>query len=183
MNVWRPITGYNYFYEASNIGNVRSIDRIVTDKNGVSYYRKGKELSKNLDRKGYVRVQIQGKWVPVHRLVAEAFIPNPENKPQVNHIDCNKQNNHVANLEWVTNKENHAHKMENGLNDNATKALRVYTKSIQQKVKQYSSDGTFIMEHESLNAAARSVQTNPSNISYACKGNRKTCKGFIWKFV
>lgn len=183
MEIWRPIINYMGFYEVSNLGNVRSIERIVTDKNGVNYHHKGKTLSQNFDHKGYKRVQVQGKWLPVHRLVATAFIPNPDNKPQVNHKDTNKINNNDWNLEWVTNQENHNHKMENGLNDKATKALRVYTKSIQQEVRQYTLKGEFIAEHESLNSAARSVGTNPSNISYSCKGHRKTCKGFIWKFA
>lgn len=142
-----------------------------------------KILTQNEDHKGYKRVQIKDKWVSVHRLVAKAFIPNPDNKPQVNHKDTNKTNNYVDNLEWVTNAENHAHKMEHGLNDNATKALRKYTKSIQKRVTQYTKDGEFVAEHESLQSAARSVGTNASNIMEVCRGKRKSCKGFIWKEI
>ena len=181
MEIWKPTSFEGY--EVSNFGNVRSVDRVITDKNGVKYRRKGKMLSQNLDHKGYKRVQIKNKWVPVHRLVAEAFIPNPENKPQVNHKDCNKHNNHVDNLEWVTNAENHKHKMENGMHINSVKGLRRYTRSIQKRVAQYTLDGEFVAKYESINEAARSVNTYAIIISEVCRGKRKSCKGFLWKFV
>jgi hypothetical protein len=165
MEIWKPTEFEGYF--VSNLANVKSPRKILTQNN---------------DHKGYKRVQIKKKWIPVHRLVAKAFIPNPENKPQVNHIDTDKTNNLPDNLEWVTNVENHKHKLEHGLNENATKALRVYTKSIQRKIIQ-SLDGEFVAEHESLQSASRSVGTNASNIREVCEGKRKSSKGFQWSYA
>ena len=90
--------------------------------NGEVIGRRGKPLIGSVSAKGYPRVKIfdlnnKQKTVTRHRLVAEAFIPNPLNKPQVNHIDADKSNNCISNLEWVTNDENHSHKMRMGLNN------------------------------------------------------------------
>ena len=105
-------------YEVSNLGNVRSIDRIVqTAKQPLRL--KGKLLKPAIDKKGYKRVaiMINGKLttLKVHRIVAKAFIDNVDGKPQVNHIDCVKTNNEVTNLEWVNNSENIQHAFDNGL--------------------------------------------------------------------
>ena len=104
--------------EVSNLGNVRSIDRIVqTAKQPLRL--KGKLLKPAIDKKGYKRVaiMINGKLttLKVHRIVAKAFIDNVDGKPQVNHIDCVKTNNEVTNLEWVNNSENIQHAFDNGL--------------------------------------------------------------------
>lgn len=104
--MWRVVRGFPK-YEVSNKGDIRHIE--------------GKVRLAGAIRKGYRRVCIRDETrkprnVSIHRAVAEAFVPNPLNKPHVNHIDCNKLNNSADNLEWVTNQENHRHKMENGLN-------------------------------------------------------------------
>ena len=115
------LKGFEGLYEVSNKGRVRSVDRVFIKKNGRMQPVKGKILKQTKDKDGYYKVYLcnQGleKNVFVHRLVAEAFIPNPNNLPQVNHINSKRDDNRVENLEWVTAKQNseHAYKFGNGL--------------------------------------------------------------------
>lgn len=118
--LWLQVKGYEGFYEVSNTGKIRSIDRIVNRSDtGYSLKYSGQIIKQTLDKRGYENVYLsinsKSKRYRVHRLVAMAFLDNPENKPQVNHKDGNKQNNHVNNLEWSTDEENRNHAIENGL--------------------------------------------------------------------
>lgn len=120
FEVWKDVVGYEGLYQVSNFGNIKSLDRIVKKPNGVSYLRKGKICTQSKSNLGYMTVgfTVNNKKVNkyVHRLVAEAFITNMNNYPQVNHIDCDKTNNRMYNLEWCTNSQNHIHASKNGLN-------------------------------------------------------------------
>lgn len=112
----------------------------------------------------------------VHRMVAVFFIDNPENKPQVNHIDGNKQNNSINNLEWVTPQENARHAVELGLCDERRKAQEV-------AILQYNADkSTLVREHVSLHEAGRVTNIHWQNISKVCRGLRHTAGGFHWKY-
>lgn len=106
--IWKPVVGYDGFYEVSNLGQIRSLDRVDKKKR----FWKGRIL-KQYPRKGYLHVNLsvngERNSVAVHRVVAEAFLLNPKNKPQVNHIDENKANNVVSNLEFCTACENVNH--------------------------------------------------------------------------
>ena len=129
MEIWKRIKGYEDCYEVSNLGNVRSVTRKVERTNpagGKSFYiYKSKMLKSCITNKGYLRLGLYLNDVKnnhqIHRLVATAFVDNPDNKDQVNHINAIKTDNRAENLEWVSNYENFRHSVKLGLQENAHK--------------------------------------------------------------
>jgi hypothetical protein len=118
--IWLPVNGFEGSYEVSNLGRVRSLDRVVNGRWGKPRFYEGKFMAQRSSSTGYALVSLsrpreRQQVATVHRLVAIAFIPNPEGKPQVNHVDGVKTNNNVKNLEWSTNQENVTHAYRIGL--------------------------------------------------------------------
>lgn len=115
--IWKDIEDYEGLYQVSNFGRIKSLKRTVMRRNNRQYTEKEKILNQYNNKKGYKYVCLckegKAKSIKTHRLVAETFIPNIFNKEQVNHIDYDKANNIVTNLEWVTNKENYEHARKN----------------------------------------------------------------------
>jgi hypothetical protein len=118
--IWKDIKGYEGYYQVSNLGNVKSLDRKLW--NGFVFHEvKGKVMKVRTEKDGYLRCNLSknGKMKDgrIHRLVAEAFIPNPKNKPTVNHNNTDVTDNSVTNLEWATHKEQveHYNKIKNSL--------------------------------------------------------------------
>ena len=108
--IWKDVEGYEGYYQISNLGNIRSLDRVITRSDGVTHLRKGRAMAKRISSDGYIIAKLsmngKSKSIGVHILVARHFIPNPDNCPEVNHKDCNRKNNSVGNLEWCTHQQN-----------------------------------------------------------------------------
>ena len=164
METWKSVVGYEGFYEISNLGRLR---------------RNGKCLADCIDSNGYVIniLSLKGKHKTIRRhvLVAEAFIPNNEHKREVNHIDGNKLNNTVENLEWVTHRENAIHSWVHGM-------TRPAPPQEPKAVMQYK-DGILISTYQSIKEAAHQNQICDGDISRCCQGKRKTAGGFLWKYA
>lgn len=179
--IWSDVEGYEGKYMVSNIGKVKSLD----------YHRTGKEkiMKPRKDKKGYLYVGLyknkKEKWVSVHRLVAAAFIPNPENKPCIDHINTIKDDNRVENLRWATPKENVNNPIsrKNYL-DNSPIAGKFGKDNCNSKpVCQYSLDDKFIRKWCSIIDVKRELGFSNSHISACCRGKLKTCYGFVWKYA
>ena len=174
--VWKDIEGYDGLYQISSIGNVRSLNYNHIEgrvKNLRLVYDKNKYLIVCLSNKN------RHKNYKVHRLVAEAFMPNPENNPEVNHKDGNKQNNTVGNLEWVTSKENQIHAYKTGLQK--SKYGEDHHSSI--LISQYDLKGNFIKSYKGVCTAAKKLNINACGITACLRGRSKTAGGYVWKYA
>lgn len=175
LEEWKHISGYEGLYRVSNFGNVMSLyrDKLLRPRRHSGGYMRV-HLSKNGESKDFY----------IHRLVALEFIHNPENKPEVNHKDGNKDNNHVSNLEWSTHSENQKHSFDNGLNKSPKAMLGKFGKNHNnsKSVSKYCLDGNFIEEYGSMLEAERETGIKACGISECCRGNQKTSGGYIWKY-
>lgn len=164
-------------YEVSNTGLVKNIrtGRILKYGNKKRYYTVA--LHYNSERKDRY----------VHRLVAQAFLPNPNNLGYVNHKDHNIHNNNVENLEWCTSSENARHSYENGRRILEYQTMRAgtqikMTNATKKRVAQYDLQNNLINVYESAAEASRQTGINNKSISFVCRNKRKTAGGFIWRF-
>lgn len=192
---WKEIEDLGGYYFISNLGNIKSINRELMVKNkwgNISKrFIKGKTIKSRLTN-GYLGVGISLLGVRndffVHRLVASVFIPNPENKPMVNHINGIKTDNRVENLEWVTALENTQHAIVNKLipeNISNKQRIALLNGNTQKRkpILQYTKDGDFIKEWEYINQASKDLNISQSHISLCCKRETPSKKQeFIWKY-
>lgn len=172
--LWKDIEGFEGIYQISSKGNIRSLDRWVIDKNGRKVFWKSQPIKprpQHKDGSGYLQVSLRmnGKYIHflVHRLVAKAFIPNPNNLEQVNHIDENKHNNDVNNLEWLSRLDNTRY--GTGIDRMAEKHSTA--------IMQLDMDGNVIKEWQSIRQAKMSVA---ASIWSAILEGRRICKGYVW---
>ena len=180
--IWKDVNlpGFEGVYQVSSMGRVKRDGRIrKLSDNGRGYY----SLSLYNHCKHHT--------ISVHRLVAVAFIPNPQNKRTVNHKNGNKKDNRVENLEWATYGENHKHAYATGLKK-VSEAQRAVTRNTgiktcetnRQKILKpvWRDDGSQRMVFPSVNSAARSIDGNPHAIIACCKGRKANYRGYTWGY-
>lgn len=183
IEVWKDIKGFKGVYQISNFGSLKSFKKDIN----------GKVLSNTNKKGGYFSVILRKgekvKTTRIHRLVAEAFLPNPDNLSQVHHKDGNKQNNCIDNLEWVSEKEHNLITQQQ--NPNTIAGLVNYNKFIRpKKVQQYSLNGELLAEYNNGTEAylrtgvcLRNIHQVASKTPFNQKGNvRKQAGGYIWKY-
>lgn len=187
--IWKDIKGYEGDYQVSNMGNVRSLrfNNNGPDKKGSGV----RNLKLILNSVGYYVVSLYKNKILsrhfVHRLVAETFIPNPQNKPCIDHIDTEKTNNAVSNLRWCTIKENI---------NNPISSKRRLAKCREQlcgkfgkyslkhrRIIQYSKDMKIVRVWEAMSDACRELHLDSGCLTKACQGKQKTTGGYYWKYA
>ena len=171
IEIWKDYKDYEGLYQASNFGRMRSLDTYRKDRNGSVKFYKGRILKPVTVGNGYLKVNLyknnKQKTYLVHRIIAETFLPNPDNLPLINHKDEQKDNNIVSNLEWCDAKYNNAYGTR--------------TERCSKPVLQYTLDGQFVREWESTAECGRNG-FNQGNVVACCQGKLKKHKGFIWKY-
>ena len=186
MEIWKPVVGYEGFYEVSSYGRVRSVDhyadtgikhserRLITGHILKQAARRGGYLSVDLSRENHV------KTILVHKIVATAFLEKQEQHTQVNHINCNKRDNRVENLEWCTGAENRVHAKLNGLYYNPNKKA---VRCKQTGVVFESSYKAAEWVNETRFGNAKQVKNLASKIRAACLGMQSVAYGYTWEQI
>lgn len=192
MEIWKDIEGYEGFYQVSNEGRVKSLERTITYKDNRKKILKEKILHPFLSDLGYYHVMLSKNGTPkrykVHRLVAKAFIPNPSNLPIINHMDENPKNNKAENLEWCDHKYNinYGTAIERMRKKNQNRA------DLSKAVEQYTLAEVLVAEYASASEVERiNPQFKTKSVSRCCRGGQMlngkwqtitSYKGYIWKY-
>lgn len=171
MEIWKDVINYEGLYLVSNTGKIKRNNKILKIYNNGNNY-----MSVCLSKNGNV------KKFYIHRIVAQSFLENKENKKEVNHIDGNRQNNNLKNLEWVTRSQNHYHRYkvlkQRGVNYGKTGAKNWKSKP----VFKFDFKGNFICEYPGVMEASRQTGIGESNIRCCIYNKQKTAGGYIWRY-
>lgn len=182
MERWKDIPGFEGYYQISNYGRLKSFKQ----------YSNGKILKLTNKNGDYFSIVLQAggnvRSTRIHRLVAEAFISNGCNYPEVNHIDGDKQNNHFTNLEWCTRSQNIRHSLV--LNPNQLNNLKQYNQCLRPKaIQMYDKQRSFVRLFKNGADASRETGICQRNILQVCNGDRnesgylrKSAGGYLWRF-
>lgn len=182
QEIWKDIEGYEGLYRVSNFGNVMSLNYRNTKTH--------KNLTPKINNDGYLWVELRKNTIPkpylIHRLVAMAFITNPNNYPLINHKDENKSNNNVLNLEWCTHSYNVLYSIKKRTRSAyGVRRAREDGKPYKYKgmVIQKTLSGEFLKKYSNSLEVARTNNYNQWAITECCRGNRKTAYGYRWEFA
>ena len=187
--IWKDIIGFEGLYQVSNLGRIKSVERYVLNTRwNIKMHKQEIILKPSKNKKGYNLVAISKNnklySYQIHRLVAQAFIPNPDNKQQVNHKNGIKNDNRVDNLEWATPHENMKHAYKNNLISKDKMNYCIQSSiSFRKKPILQIKDNVVINEFDSIESAKKMLKVKSSGcLVNALKGRIKTYKGFIWTY-
>lgn len=195
--IWKPIKGYEGLYEVSNYGRVRNVPRVIKKELRVMTI-KPRMISQYISKIGYPAVTLcknkQSRCNFIHRIIAEAFIPNPENKPCIDHINAIKTDNRLKNLRWVTRKENSNNPITLKRLIESSKRPERIKKMLETKRKnnsysapryvyQFNKDGEFIAKYDSASDASRNTGIHASIIRGCCMRYWNSAGGFVWSYT
>lgn len=182
--IWKDIKGFKNLYQISSFGRLKSLKRTVKGKNNSIRTIKEKIITPTNNGKGYLVAALykNGKryFVKIHRLVAEAFIPNPKNKKEVNHKDGIKKHNYPSNLEWSTTKENCQHRQKTGLGNIKAATIAKYKPVIKYDLQ----TNNILSKYKSAKEASiKNGGYKSEQVACVCRGERKSYHGFGFKYI
>lgn len=179
--IWKNINGYEGYYQVSNMGRVRSLDRYVNNEGARNesklIFVKGKILKPHDAGQEHLTVCLMrdgvGKVCYIHRLVLEAFTDNPDNLPCINHKDEDPYNNELTNLEWCTHK----------YNTNYGTCIQRRKMKVSKSVDRFNMNMEYVDSFDSVSDAERELNIDRSSIAKCARGERKSAGGYIWKYA
>lgn len=189
--IWKDIEGYEGKYQVSNLGRVKSLGRVIERRGQAPKITSDKILSTRL-LKGYPTVRLNinntSKTFSIHRLIAHAFIPNPNNLPHIDHINTIRIDNRIENLRWVSRSMNMLNettrkKRTEYWNQKTQSGNNAWVERRKRAVEALDADGKVVYQFDTVTLAANFFGVNHSNICIACKDIRRTCQSYHWRYA